>query len=582
MKKIIILLTLVCITFFIACDIDIFSPMPRSNPNDPGYDSENDPSNGPDSPPVAPGSVLGVHNFQLTEITLNWTDNSDYETGYVVYRSLSTANDFEKLSVTIAANEQTWTDTNAVTGLEPSTNYKYILKGVNSHGEGPDSNIAEILIAPPSVNIMPEKIYTNTTASFLISFSTVVDGFGDPGDYNTDVSVNNGNGSVTDIEEIDTNRSYRITVTPVTEGSVIIHIPANVATSPSSGGNLQSISQAVIFDNTPPAVASIVLQDNGGYWNQDTIQGVVYFEDNYGIASYKITDSSGPDLNWIILSQGTGTVFTFDLDISSDVSRTVGIQFMDLAGNASTYVYASTTIDTTPPSCNFTLFDTDGSSNNLDGLTNGSGTGTCSADIEISDTGVGASGGNYFFVSDNSTAPIASDPGWILYNPAYNITDYATEAGYPGIAIPNTEVEGNKQIFLWAMDPFGNISFSDDDWIDYDGTAPTCLINNITPAWDATSGVSLDTDFTIKFDEDIVYYSGGSISFNVPADFTLNETNAAISVLANPDEDTVVINPDVPLTAGNYTDMTINGFADAAGNYVTSLVFLVYNPYIGP
>jgi len=80
--------------------------------------------------PSAP-SNLSATALSSSSISLSWTDNSDNETGFKIYRA-------ETLITTTAANATSYTDAN----LSASTNYSYYVKATNSSGDSSASNTA--------------------------------------------------------------------------------------------------------------------------------------------------------------------------------------------------------------------------------------------------------------------------------------------------------------------------------------------------------------------------------------------------------------------------------------------------------
>ncbi len=107
-----------------------------------------------------PPSVSNPTNFlanlvAYNQVSLAWTDNSNNETGFEIYRLKSTdgAGTYQVISVT-AANATTWTDTN----IEPSTRYYYRIRAINATNisslinlNAPGYVITPVAPAPPAV-----------------------------------------------------------------------------------------------------------------------------------------------------------------------------------------------------------------------------------------------------------------------------------------------------------------------------------------------------------------------------------------------------------------------------------------------
>ena len=87
-------------------------------------------------PPAAP-SVLTATAVSKSQIKLNWTDNSDNETGFKIERATAQNGPFT-LIATAAANATTY----ASTGLARNTKYYYRVRATNSAGDSAPSNTA--------------------------------------------------------------------------------------------------------------------------------------------------------------------------------------------------------------------------------------------------------------------------------------------------------------------------------------------------------------------------------------------------------------------------------------------------------
>jgi titin len=92
----------------------------------------------PNSPPSAPtnlaGSIIGIG------ITLSWTDNSNNEDSFIVYRSVN--NGPSTQLVELPANTTAYGDTQVQLG----SNYKYSVKAKNAYGLSSASNDLPILM----------------------------------------------------------------------------------------------------------------------------------------------------------------------------------------------------------------------------------------------------------------------------------------------------------------------------------------------------------------------------------------------------------------------------------------------------
>ncbi|MBI2900321.1 MAG: fibronectin type III domain-containing protein [Planctomycetes bacterium] len=89
------------------------------------------------SAPIAP-TALSASPISSGSIKLTWTDNSNNEQGFRVYRSFTGASGTYILRATVSPNTTTYTDS----GLFPSTTYWYLVRSFNAIAESSDSNTA--------------------------------------------------------------------------------------------------------------------------------------------------------------------------------------------------------------------------------------------------------------------------------------------------------------------------------------------------------------------------------------------------------------------------------------------------------
>jgi len=89
----------------------------------------------PPAPPAAPSNLTA--SATQTSITLNWTDNSNNEDGFRIYRGTTSSN--LTLRATVGANVATYTDTD----LPRRTTYYYKVCAYNANGESCSSVISK-------------------------------------------------------------------------------------------------------------------------------------------------------------------------------------------------------------------------------------------------------------------------------------------------------------------------------------------------------------------------------------------------------------------------------------------------------
>ena len=114
-------------------------------------------------PPPPPPSGLSATAVSATQIDLSWTDNSNDEDSFRIYRSSDGISFFWYL--TAGANATTFSDT----GRTASTTYYYRVTAHNSGGESPKSNTASATTFPPPA--APSNLTATAISSSRIDLS---------------------------------------------------------------------------------------------------------------------------------------------------------------------------------------------------------------------------------------------------------------------------------------------------------------------------------------------------------------------------------------------------------------------------
>ncbi len=114
--------------------------------------------NGPLSPPEAP-SVLTATPVSIDQINLAWVDNSLYETGFEIERSL-TGSSAWSLIYTTAAEAETYSDT----PVDQGVTYYYRVRAINAAGNSAYSNTASARIGEFMVTEIANQVITYLAA----------------------------------------------------------------------------------------------------------------------------------------------------------------------------------------------------------------------------------------------------------------------------------------------------------------------------------------------------------------------------------------------------------------------------------
>lgn len=97
-----------------------------------------------DTAPSAPSDLDATADAETGHVTLTWTDTSDNETGFRVYRKTVIAGTWTLIHTT-AADATSYIDTT----VPVSDSYNYRIAGVNAIGEGPTSSWATVAVTVP-------------------------------------------------------------------------------------------------------------------------------------------------------------------------------------------------------------------------------------------------------------------------------------------------------------------------------------------------------------------------------------------------------------------------------------------------
>ncbi len=133
-----ICISLISIAVFSACATPPPSLAPGSTPSSPKIEHTV-------QPPHSPSNLIGEPASQSI-VNLQWTDNSDNEDGFKIYRDnmvIATVG----INVTIYQN----------TGLKPSTTYQYVVKAYNQAGES-GASLCTVRTPNPPITVRLDRI----------------------------------------------------------------------------------------------------------------------------------------------------------------------------------------------------------------------------------------------------------------------------------------------------------------------------------------------------------------------------------------------------------------------------------------
>ena len=187
--------------------------------------------------------------------------------------------------------------------------------------------------------------------SFTVNFTRPVTGFGA-----TDVAIS---GAATGIDEgtfaTADNRTYTFAVSPTTDGTLLVNVPANV-TRDADGSNNTAARFSITYDNTGPIPT--VASPQGLHTNASPINFTVTFDEPVdGFNATHIELSGDADPGPVADFDGSGAAYTFTVAPTTDGTVTVEVAtnaVRDALGNPSPAANLSVTYDTEGPSTTVT------------------------------------------------------------------------------------------------------------------------------------------------------------------------------------------------------------------------------------
>jgi len=119
--------------------------------------------------PAAPSNLGGDH-VPVFDVSVNWTDNSDNEDGFNLYRFRTDAFEVRKFAGVATPNETQFTDERTYCGAT----YRYIVASYNDAGESPEQACWEVTLpaCPQNVDLDPQGFGPTNGITFANRTST--------------------------------------------------------------------------------------------------------------------------------------------------------------------------------------------------------------------------------------------------------------------------------------------------------------------------------------------------------------------------------------------------------------------------
>jgi hypothetical protein len=372
----------------------------------------------------------------------------------------------------------------------------------------------------PTVSISPDQTVSNASQiPFVFTFSETVTGF-----TASDIIVTNGTKGAFS----GNGTTYNLTVSPSSDGAVVVTVPANAAIDTAGNGN-QGSSATITSDRTPPELA---ITPNSGSNNASQIVFTFTFtEPVTGFSASKVSVTNGAKASFT----GSGALYSLVVIPSGDGNVTVSCASgcaIDVANNEAIGATASVVSDRTPPTCTMTP----------NGVSRNSAAITMSLIFSEAITGLSLED----LQVENATIDQLSGNG-----ASYSVIVHPIAEGVVNIRINSGTV----------IDSADNANLASSTSITYDITAPTCTI---TPNGTSTNSNSIS--FVFAFSEAVTGLTANGITVTNGTKGSFSGSGSSYTLVVSPTADGAVV---VTLPAATVVDAAGNGNL-AANATVTS------------
>lgn len=179
-------------------------------------------------------------------------------------------------------------------GILTSGNYKIIIESTNPVVSSPEGHAFRIIndnVAPTVTLTSPSPNVTGSPIPLIITFSEKVTGF-------TAAGINVVNGTISGFTGAD--RYFTALVTPVTDGSVIIGIPAFAAADLSSNPSSSSMLLEFLYISKEAPKADVSASDLKNYFNTSSKSVIITFDQDitgFDISDIEVTNCTKSDFS---------------------------------------------------------------------------------------------------------------------------------------------------------------------------------------------------------------------------------------------------------------------------------------------
>jgi large repetitive protein len=346
-------------------------------------------------PPAAPTNAVAAISALQNSVVLNWKDNSPSETGFKVFRSLTTTEaDYVEVA-SLPVNTQTYEDVN----IASNTAYYYKVSTSNTYGTSAFSNVATITtpVLAPSLTLSQDSVSMEATQSVVINITstdaanqavtisatglpsfaqfvvtgtgtatlTLLPGVNDLGNYTATITTQNTGGA-------SSSRTVKIAVTPKQVKIIYVNFnSSDPAALPWNNTNLAPLANAT-FSNLKDAQGAVsgitikfieswggvnnvgaVTGNNSGIY-PDVVMKTQYWESTNNVKNVQVSGLDPQkvyDFSFFGSREGTGdrtTVYTIgtksvSLNASNNTTQTADISGIIAPSGSITFQVQKTT-----------------------------------------------------------------------------------------------------------------------------------------------------------------------------------------------------------------------------------------------
>ncbi|TWV95686.1 Ig-like domain-containing protein [Chitinophaga pinensis] len=407
----------------------------------------------------------------------------------------------------------------------------------------------------PTVNLSTAAVSPlNAPFNMTVTFSEAVTGLNA-----SDFTVTNGTpGTPTTSDNI----TYTVLVTPGTDGTVNVSLPADAAVNIGDNGNQASNTLSLTYDATAPVVTSVAVPPNGYYKAGDVLNFTVNFNEN-------ITVAGTPQLSLTIGSTVVNASYTAANGTNGmDFAYTVvdGDQDMDGITIGTLTLNGGTIKDAATNDVNLTL--------NSVAPTTGIFVNTTSATVALTTTAAALVNAPFTVTATFSEAVTGLTAGdFTVTNGTASALQTTNNITYTVTITPTADGTVTVQLPAAAAVNIGNnaTQASNTLSVDYDATAPVVTSVAVPVNGNYKSGEPLN--FIVRFSEDIILNTiGGNPALTLTVGTaTVNATYTGTNGADGLNFTYTVQNGDFDQNGIAINALTLNGAAiqDAATNNAT-------------